>query len=192
MAYRDIEARRRNDLERFHRRTQARCAVGLCLRCGKSEPEPERTLCEPCAEKRNAAGLCTKCGTPAFEGLSCCGPCAAIRNAGRSTERKNEAARRRYAERRACGLCTDCGEPSQGAARCEPCARRSYERSTHFRGMPLYPPHYTVVALETGEDLGTWDSWEDVALCLAFSRLSLDQVTVVTDQSPVATLAAWE
>ena len=58
--------------------------------------------------------------------------------------------------------------------------------------MPLYPPQYTVVALETGEHLGTWDSWEDVALCLAFSRLSLDQVTVVTDQSPVSTWAAWE
>ena len=55
MAYRDIEARRWNDLERFHRRTEARRAAGLCLRCGKTAPAPERTVCEPCAEKRNAA-----------------------------------------------------------------------------------------------------------------------------------------
>ena len=129
---------------------------------------------------------------PAFDGLAYCGPCAVIRDARRPTERRNEAARRKYAERRARGQCTDCGEPSQGAARCEPCARRSFERSTYFRGMPAYPPQYTVVELDTGEDLGTRDSWEDVALCLAFSRLSLDQVTVITDQSPVATWAAWE
>ena len=58
--------------------------------------------------------------------------------------------------------------------------------------MPLYPLQYTVVELDMGEDLGTWDCWEDVTLCLAFSRLSLDQVTVITDQSPVATWAAWE
>ena len=55
MAYRDIEARRRNDLERFHRRNEARRAAGLCLKCGKVSPAPERTLCEPCLEKRRAA-----------------------------------------------------------------------------------------------------------------------------------------
>ena len=197
------ETKRRAARAASKRRQKAWREAGLCVRCGQPPAVEGGRLCTPCQEKRRArerrkyagrraAGLCTKCGTPSFEGLSYCGPCAAIRNAGRSTERKNEAARRRYAERRARGLCTDCGEPSQDAARCEPCARRSYERSTHFRGMPLYPPQYTVVALETGQDLGTWDSWEDVALCLAFSRLSLDQVTVVTDQSPVATWAAWE
>ncbi len=55
MAYRDIDARRRNDLARYHRRTAERRAAGLCLRCGKTEPAPERTLCEPCAEKCRAA-----------------------------------------------------------------------------------------------------------------------------------------
>ena len=55
MAYRDIEKRRRNDLARFHRRNEARRAAGLCLTCGKVPPAPERTLCEPCAEKRRAA-----------------------------------------------------------------------------------------------------------------------------------------
>ena len=100
---------------------------------------------------------------------------------------------RLYARRRAQGLCTGCGEPSQGAARCEPCARRSYHRSQHFRGLPLYPPQYTVVELDTGEDHGTFDSWDEVAMCLAFARLSLDEVEVLTDQSPMATYAAaWE
>ena len=141
---------------------------------------------------KRAAGLCTRCGAPTFARDARCGPCAERENAGRSPEKRNAAARRLYARRRARGQCTDCGQPSHGAARCDPCARRSYEGSAYFRGMPLYPPQYTVVELDTGEDLGTWDSWEDVALSLAFSRLSLDQVTMITDQSPVATWAAWE
>jgi hypothetical protein len=58
--------------------------------------------------------------------------------------------------------------------------------------MPLYPPQYTVVELATGEDHGTWDSWEEVAMCLAFARLSLDQVEVLTDQPDIMTMAAWE
>ena len=56
MAYRDIHKRRRNDLARYHRRTRARREAGLCLRCGKSEPVPERTLCASCNEKQNRAG----------------------------------------------------------------------------------------------------------------------------------------
>ena len=197
------ETKRRASRARHKRLRKAWHEAGLCVRCGKPPAVEGGKLCAPCQEqrrakerrkyaRRRAAGLCTNCGTPAVDGQAYCGPCAFVRSSRRSTEVRNAAARRKYAERRAQGLCTDCGAPSQGAARCEPCARRSYERSTFFRGMPLYPPQYTVVALETGEDLGTWDSWEDVALCLAFSRLSLDQVSVITDQSPVAAWAAWE
>ena len=199
----NAETKRRSARAKGKRRRKAWREAGLCLRCGKPPAVEGGKICAPCQERRRAkerrkyaarraAGLCTNCGTHAFDGQAYCGPCAVIRNARRPPERRNEAARRKYAERRALGQCTDCGGPSQGAARCEPCARRSYERSTYFRGMPAYPPQYTVVELDTGEDLGTWDSWEDVALCLAFSRLSLDQVTVITDQSPVATWAAWE
>ena len=101
MAYRDIEARRRNGRARFHRRIAARRAAGLCLRCGKTEPEPERTLCEPCAEKRRAADR--------------------ARTARLRTERKprrdpervkrdnREHSRRRHAARKAAGICTKCG-----------------------------------------------------------------------------------
>ena len=49
MAYKDIRVRRARDLERYHRRTEARRPAGLCLNCGRTEPEPERTLCAPCA-----------------------------------------------------------------------------------------------------------------------------------------------
>ena len=211
---RNAETRRRLGRERSRKRLHARLDAGLCTRCGRQPQVGGGTTCEPCREARRAvereryparraaerelyaarraAGLCVQCAEPTLDGGARCGPCAVRRDSGRSRERKNASARRLYSRRRAQGLCTDCGEPSQGAARCEPCARRSYERSTYFRGMPLYPPRYTVVELDTGDDHGTFDSWEDVALCLAFARLSLDQVEVLTDQSPVATWAAWE
>ena len=58
--------------------------------------------------------------------------------------------------------------------------------------MPVYPPRYTVVELATGEEHGPWDSWEEVAMCLAFAKLSRDEVEVLTDQSPMAKHTAWE
>ena len=160
------------------------------------------TACEPCrdaqraAEReqyaaRRAAGLCVGCGEPAFDGEARCGPCAMRKASRTSPERKNAAARRRYARRRAKGKCTDCGQSAQGAARCEPCARRSYERSDHFRGIPIWQPQYTVIELATGEDHGTYDSEADVALCLAFAKLSRDQVEILADISPLATLTSW-
>ena len=199
---RKVETRRRIGRERSAKRLAARLAAGLCTSCGKRPSADDGTRCEPCREARRAfecgryavrraAGLCGSCGGATLDGGSRCGPCAVREYERRSPEKKNASARRLYARRRAKGLCTDCGKPSQGAARCEPCARRSYERSQHFRGMPLYPPQYTVVELANGEDHGTWDSWEEVAMCLAFARLSLDQVEVLTDESPVARYAAW-
>ena len=199
---RNVETRRRIGREKSARRLAARLAAGLCTSCGKGPPAADGTTCEPCREarraferdryaERRAAGLCGYCGGPTLDGGSRCGPCAVRESERRDPEKRNAAARRLYAKRRAAGLCTDCGEPSHGAARCEPCARRSYERSTYFRGMPLYPPQYTVVELTTGEDHGTFDSWDEVAMCLAFARLSLDQVEVLTDQSPMATFSAW-
>ena len=68
--------------------------AGLCVRCGKPPEVEGAATCTSCNEKRRAkdrrkyaerraTGLCTKCGTPAFDGLSYCGPCAAGRSAGR-------------------------------------------------------------------------------------------------------------
>ena len=109
----------------------------------------------------------------------------------RSPERKNAANRKRYDERRARGLCTDCGEPSHGASRCEPCARRSYERSQYVRGIPVWDPQFTVIELATGEDYGTYDSDAEVAACLAFDKLSWEQVEVISDISPMALMTSW-
>ena len=51
MACRDIARKRRRNLERFHQRSAERRAAGLCVKCGKTGPAPDRTLCEPCAER---------------------------------------------------------------------------------------------------------------------------------------------
>ena len=92
---------------------------------------------------------------------------------------------------RAAGRCTDCNAPSQGEARCESCARRSYERSDHFRGIPVWDPSFTVIEVATGECHGTFDSEADVALCLAFAKLSRDQVDIVTDAPVTASFTGW-
>ena len=195
----DPKTKRRTARRRSRERLLARRDAGVCTRCGKNTPAEGRTACTPCRDARQAAEremyavrraarLCVRCGGPTTDGGSRCAPCAVLEEERRPPERKNAASRKRYAERRARDACTDCGAPALGAARCEPCARRSYERSAHFRGLPLYPPQYTVIELATGTDHGTWDSWEEVAMCLAFARLSLDQVEVLIDQSPMQTL----
>ena len=95
------------------------------------------------------------------------------------------------ADCRARGLCTDCGEPSQGAARCAPCAERSYHGSAHFRGIPIWDPTWTVIELATGREHGPFDSEADVALCLAFEKLDRGQVEIVSDASPMSRYTSW-
>ena len=46
-----------------------------------------------------------------------------------------------------------------------------------------------MIETATGEDHGTWDSWEEVAMCLAFARLSHDQVEIMSDA--VALMASF-
>ena len=93
--------------------------------------------------------------------------------------------------------CVDCGQPSQGAARCPPCAYRSYARSAEpvaafgHRGLPALPAKFTVIELATGADLGTYENEAEVAACLAFSRLSADDVEIATDMSAIARYASW-
>ena len=198
---RDPESRRKLAREKSRKREKARRDAGLCTYCGRRPPVEGGVTCEPCREarqeaerriyaERRARGLCGRCGVPTFNGVSRCAPCA-VHDSGRQ-DRKNAANRRRYAERRAQGLCTTCGESAMGASQCPPCAKRSYERSDHFRGMPVYPPSYTVIELATGIDHGTYDSEADVSLCLAFAKLSRDQVEIVADVPFMAAMAAWE
>ena len=198
---RKVETRRRIGRARSRRRDEARCAAGLCTGCGRHPPVEGGASCASCREarraaeralyaSRRAAGLCGSCGGPTTAGGSRCAPCAVAETA--RYPRKNAARREAYARRKAEGRCTDCGEPSQGAARCEPCARRSWERSAYFRAMPVFDPQFTVVDLETGDEHGPYDSWEDVALAMAFARLPPDRVEVITDAPLISRYAAWE
>ena len=129
MAYRDIEKRRRTDLARFHRRNEGRRAAGLCLKCGKTEPAPERTLCEPCREKRRAADRARTARLRA-EGKP-------RRDPERAKRYERERSRRQHAERKAAGICTKCGRAPARPERttCEPCAEkhRARDRARHAR-----------------------------------------------------------
>ena len=198
----DPDARKKYARARSKRVQRARIEAGLCIRCGARPPAEGGATCAPCRETRQAAereqygarraaGLCVRCGGPVFDGLSRCAPCAVVEEDRRNPERKNARSRRRYEERRARGLCTSCGAPSQGAARCMPCAERSYHGSAHFRGIPVWDPSWTVIELETGLEHGPFDSEADVALCLAFEKLGRDRVEIVKDASPMASYTAF-
>ena len=110
----------------------------------------------------------------------------------RDREAEYAARRARYAHRRARGRCVQCEAPSPGVARCEPCSRRHRESSGAYRGIPVWDPQYTVIELETGRELGTYDSEADITLCLAFEKLRRDQVEVVVDASALSSITAWE
>ena len=48
----------------------------------------------------------------------------------------------------------------------------------------MWDPSFTVIELDTGRELGTFDSEAVVALCLVFEKLRSDQVEVVNAASP--------
>lgn len=185
------------------KRRQTRLGAGLCARCGRRPPVESGTTCEPCRDTRRqadrelyaarrAARTCVKCAGPVFDGESRCGVCAVVDAERRDTLGKNAAARKRYAARRARSACTDCGAPAFGACRCPACAKRSWERSAHFRGMPVYPPSIAVYLRGTEECLGVFDDEMEAVAWLAFEKLSADRVEMVRDASPLAAMAAWE
>ena len=130
MAYRDPAVGRAKDRERFARRTAARIAEGLCLRRGKTAPAPDRSVCDPCAAKRNRASRVRDARLRA-EGKPRRDPARA-----RSYERKRS--RREAAARKAEGLCSRCGrEPAApGRSSCGPCLekRRASDRAKYAAG----------------------------------------------------------
>ena len=199
---RDAERCRRIARDSSKQRDRARREAGLCTRCGTKQPVERGTVCEPCREVRGArereqyaarrvAGECGKCGAPAPDDSARCERC--VRSAAKPSRKKakNARGRRRYVRRRVRGLCIDCAAPAQGAARCLQCARRSYVRSNEHRGLPILPPRYTVIEIASGDDHGTWDSMAEVAMCLAFARLSHEDVEVISDVSPIAALIGY-
>ena len=185
------------------KRHAARRAANACTRCGRRPPVAGGPLCKPCRAARReaaralyaarrAASLCVKCGAPANDGGARCTPCSALQSDSRSAGRKNAANRARYWTRRRADRCTDCGAPSFSAARCDACARRSYERSDHVRGMPAWPPSFAVFLVGADEPLAVFDDEMEVAAFIAFEKLDRRQVEIVRDASPLATLAGWE
>ena len=180
------EKRRPADRARHHRRSAERAAQGLCPKCGKRPLAPDRTMCGPCGAKRKLYER-DRAGRP----RSAAPPdCACAAGASRK-KAKNARGHRRYVRRRVRGLCIDCAAPAQGAARCPECARRSYLRSDEHRGLPILPPRYAVIEIATGADHGTWDSMAEVAVCLAFARLSREDVEVISDVSPMAAVIGY-
>ena len=196
---RDAETCRRKSREWTRLRYHARQDAGMCTRCGERPPAEGTTACEPCRgarqarerrqwSERRATGRCGKCGQPTPDGASRCDPCTALLMDRPS---RNANSRKRYARRRAQGLCTDCCAWSAGAARCVPCARRSWAGSAEYRGLPVSAPRFTVIEIATGHDHGTFETQAEVAACLAFARLSAGDVEVVSDVSSMASLTSW-
>ena len=186
---RDPERCRAADRAGDRRRRRAWKEAGLCTSCGLRRPEESRSVCEPCRETRRAldrrrygtrraAGCCVRCNQPAVEGLSRCGRCLALEKERVSPERESAAGKRRYAARRAQGACVDCGVPTGGTARCPRCAYRSNSRAPERHLAALWPPQITVVDLETGEELGVFETESEAAACIAFARLRPEQVEI--------------
>ena len=197
---RDPKSRRRMARERNKKRRRERREADLCANCGARPPVQGSTVCETCREERRAAErelyaerragrLCGRCGAEVIGNASTCASCAA-RDAKRRPH-KNAASRARYHRRRARGLCVDCGAHADAGVRCASCARRSYLSSGEHKGMPVHPPRYTVVELATGAEHGPLDSWEEVAMCLAFEKLSRNEVEIIEDAPAMMTLTGY-
>ena len=197
-----VAAKRKRARVASRRRRRVRRDANLCARCGRRAPVEGGATCGPCREARQAgerelyaarraAGLCTRCGGRTTDRTAACAPCAALEAERGRPERRNAAARRRYWERRARRQCTDCGQPAHGASRCEACAKRSYERSDFFRGIPVWDPSFTVIELATGESHGPFDTEAEAVACLVFAGLEFDEVQIINDAPVTARLTAW-
>ena len=123
MAYRDPEVRRARDRERFQRRTAERIARGLCPKCGERPPEPERSLCAPCAEKRNRAcrardAKLRAAGKPRRDPAKARSAAAEPSPAGRRAPRPGAVPelREASASRPAAACANPCGEKRRGRA----------------------------------------------------------------------------
>ena len=186
---RDPEQCRRADRAGDRRRRRARREAGLCTSCGLRRPNENRSVCEPCRElrraldrrryvERRAANRCVRCTQPTVGGLTRCGRCLALEKERVCPKRESAAGKRRYAERRAQGACVDCGVRTGGAARCPRCAYRSNSRAPERHLAALWPPQISVVELETGDELGVFETESEAAACIAFARLRPDQVEI--------------
>ena len=200
-AGRDPEKCRRADRASDRRRRKDRRDAGLCTSCGRRRPEDNRSVCKPCREARRAldrrryaarkaAGRCVRCTQPTVGGLSRCGRCLALEKERVSTERESAVNKKRYFGRRAKGLCVDCKAPVRGTARCPRCAYRSNSRAPERHLVSVWPPQIAVIELETGDELGVFETESEAAACIAFARLRPDQVEICSNVPLMALLPA--
>ena len=196
-----VAGKRRSARIASRNRRRVRRDANLCARCGRRPPVEGGATCGPCREARqagereiyaarSAAGLCTRCGGPTTDRTATCAPCAALEDERGRPERRNAAARRRYRERQARRQCTDCCQPAHGASRCEACAKRSYERSDFFHGIPVWDPNFTVIEIATGDTHGPFDTKAEAVAGLVFAGLEFDEVEIVNDAPVTARLTA--
>ena len=137
------------------RRYQRRKEQGLCVVCGKANPEPGYTMCPECRKKSreiqslNKAmyikmGVCPQCRkNTIFPGEKRCPDCteASSERWKKYTEKvdvkesNRNQNRRRYKERKEKGLCVQCGKrkPIPGKVRCARCAARNKVNSANYR-----------------------------------------------------------
>ena len=52
----------------------------------------------------------------------------------------------------------------------------------------LWPPQITVIELETGDELGVFETESEAAACIAFARLRPDQVEILSNVPLLALL----
>lgn len=72
------------------------------------------------------------------------------------------------------------------------CGRcRDRQRACEYRGIPDLPSRYTVIEIATGTDHGTWETLQEVAGALAYAKLTLDDVEIVTDVAPMVAFTSW-
>ena len=120
------DSSRERTCDRLHQRLRhaERSTSGLCTRCGKVPPEPDRKVCRGCGEKRRAAARARYTKAKAEGKLY--GGRDPLRR--RCHDRAGD--RRRRRARRDAGLCTSCGRrrPADNRSVCEPC--REEERTT--------------------------------------------------------------
>ncbi len=191
-AGRDPERCRRADRAGDRRRRRDRRDADLCTSCGHRPPAEGRSVCEPCRKARRALdrrryharradGLCVRCARPTFAGSSRCGRCPALQKERVSPERESAVSKNRYARRRAQGICVDCKAPAGGDARCPRCAYRSNSRAPERHLVALWPPQIAVIELETGDELGVFETEAEAAACIAFAKLRSDQVEILSN-----------
>ena len=129
MPYKDPEKERACGRRRYERITADRIGRGMCPRCGKARPAPDRTLCRHCGEKRRKAER-ARCAKAKAAGMSYGG-----RDAERCRAFARDRGRRRDRARQDARTCTRCGThpPVEGGTVCEPChvARRDREREQY-------------------------------------------------------------